>query len=503
MPEGGYAHFLLKNSVLNEKMPRLSLLLFGLLVSAVYLPAQLSLQRIVDDWSNSDYLKHASAGISIVDANTGESVAEWESQRSLIPASNLKLVTTASALAILGPDYRFTTTLAYDGFIDGQGVLQGNIFIIGDGDPCLGSPDMAGVTSLPDFLDRMRAAIQQAGIRQVAGRVIGDDRIYSSLASGTHWQWLDLGNYYGCGAFGLNLHDNLYYLRFDQQTQLGTTPPVAKVEPAIPGLQFHNEVTSAGRGSGDNAYIYGSPYSYQRFLRGTIPVGSGYFTIKGAIPDPALFAAQQLTNSLDAIGILCMRPPASARHLQQVPEPGTVIYRHDSPSLAEIVRETNMESVNLYAEVLLRAIGLQQQGEGSASAGLEAIETYWGTKGIDFRGAQLYDGSGLSPRNALPARLFTDLMVAIQADSRVREAFMASLPLAGRSGSLRNYFKGTPAENNLCAKSGYIERVRAYTGYASTQSGRLLAFSMMINNYQGGAGQARRKLFELMEALCN
>lgn len=466
------------------------------------LVGQNGLQPLVDDWANDPYFQHASFGVSIVDVASGEALAGIHSDQSLIPASNLKLVSTASALAILGPDFRFTTRLAYSGFIDREGVLQGNLFIVGGGDPSLASPEMEGVMSLPDFLERLRLAIQQAGIRQISGRVIGDDRIFSSLASGTHWQWLDLGNYYGCGAFGLNMHDNLYYLRFQQRGRLGATPGVARIEPAVPGLQFRNEVVSAERGSGDNAYIFGSPYSYQRFLRGTIPVGRGLFTIKGAIPDPPLFAAQQLTQALEEVGILCGRPPASARHLADVPEVEKVLYTHQSPPLADIVRVTNMRSVNLYSEVLLRAIGWEATGLGSAERGLETLQAYWEGRGLDFGGVRLYDGSGMSPRNVLPTSFFTQLLTVMYQDGSLRESFYESLPVAARSGSLKNYFGGTAAAANLRAKSGYIEGVRSYSGYARAKDGRLLAFSMLLNNYDGGAGAARRKLFVLMEKIC-
>ncbi len=362
-------------------------------------------QTIVDDWVDDDYLTHSSVGVAIADAETGRLLAHHEGGRSLIPASNLKLLTTATALMVLGSNYRFETQIAYDGYIDAEGILNGNIHIIGNGDPTLGSPDMEGVTRWPQILKQFRLAVQQAGIRQVSGRVIADDLAFSSAANGSHWQWLDMGNYYGCGAFGINAHENLFYLRLRQQATLGITPPVAKVEPNVRGLQFENEVKSAARGSGDNAYIYGAPYTYQRYLRGTIPVGSGVFTIKGAIPDPPLFAAQQLQEALEAVGVVCQRPPASLRRMDtKRPGPGerTVLHVHKSPPLSAIVQRTNMRSVNLYAEVLLRAIGLAQKGEGSAEAGIAATYEYWQNRGVPTAGVQLYDGAGMAPRDVLP-----------------------------------------------------------------------------------------------------
>lgn len=484
----------------------LRLLALLLLTISTYLPlsGQPDWQATIDQWVQHDYFTHSSVGVAIADASTGRLLAHHQGGKSLIPASNLKLLTTATALAVLGPDYRFETQIAHDGYVDAQGILNGNLYIIGSGDPTLGSPEMEGTSSWASVLERFRLAVQQAGIRQLTGRVVADDSAFSSAANGSHWQWLDMGNYYGCGAFGINAHDNLYYLRFRQQASLGATPPVARVEPAIPGLQFENEVTSAERGSGDNAYIYGAPYTYQRHLRGTIPVGSGLFSIKGSIPDPPLFAAQQLQQTLEAVGIVCMRPPSTIRKLKS--EAGqdqrrTILYRHQSPSLAAIVDRTNKESVNLYAEALLRAIGLAKLGEGSEMAGLEATYSYWQERGLPTAGVQLYDGSGMAPRNVLPPAFFCKLLSTMYQDDQLRGSFWDSLPVAGRSGSLRNSLRGTAAEGRLRAKSGSLEQVRAYSGYVSRRDGQVLAFSILLNNYEGGGGDARRQLLSLMRQL--
>lgn len=485
-------------------MNRLPILFIIIAFACPVLYGQSTLQSQIDQWVADDYFTHASVGIAVVNAESGELLAEYNREQSLVPASNLKLLTTATALAILGRDYRFETQLAYDGYIDAEGVLNGNLYLIGSGDPTLGSPEMEGATSMETLLERFRLAVQKAGIRQVAGRVITDELAFSSAANGSHWQWLDLGNYYGCGTFGLNLHENLYYLRFQQQQQLGAIPPVASITPAIPGLQIINEVKSAKRGSGDNAYIYGAPYSYQRHLRGTIPVGSSTFRIKGAIPDPPLFAAQQLRDALESVGILCLRPPATMRSLgaeAPVPDERKALYTHKSPPLRAIVDRTNMKSVNLYAEALLRAIGRKDSGEGSAEAGLNAIRNYWLGQGLDMGGVQLYDGSGMAPRNVLPPAFFCALLSKMYQSQNLRQDFYDSLPLAGRSGSLKNSLKGTAAEAKLRAKSGSLEQVRAYSGYVTNRSGEVLAFSVLLNNYDGGGGDARRKLLEIMARL--
>ncbi|MCB0637226.1 MAG: D-alanyl-D-alanine carboxypeptidase/D-alanyl-D-alanine-endopeptidase, partial [Lewinella sp.] len=447
---------------------------------------------------------HTSCSVQVVDVATGQVLAGFDAERSTIPASNLKLLTTASALAILGPDFRFATELAYTGYLDAQGVLQGDLILRGSGDPTLGSPEMPGTPGLEDLLEQWRLAVQRAGIRQVTGRLITDESAFATASTGTHWQWLDLGNYYGCGAFGLNLHDNLYFLHFQQAGRLGATPPVLGVTPAVPGLRFYNEVTSAEQGSGDNTYIYGSPYNYTRYLRGTLPVGSGRFTIKGAIPDPPLFAAQQLAGALESVGILCGRPPTTTRLLNEPLRPDQVVlHTHHSPPLAEIVTQTNFESVNMYAEALLRAIGRAQAGEGSAEAGLAALRDYWTGRGLSWSGVQLYDGSGMAPRNVLTAAFLTSLLRTVYQDEHLREPFWNSLPLAGRTGTLENAMRNTAAAGRLRAKTGSLEQVRAYSGYVPRPDGAVWAFSVMVNNYGEDDGRAiRAHIYRLLERLC-
>lgn len=487
-------------------LPSQTMALFACIciASGPALQAQSTIATTVQQWADDPYFRHASVGVCVADATTGRILADVDAQKSYIPASTLKLLTTASALAILGQNYRYTTTLAYDGYLDAKGVLNGNLYIVGSGDPTLASPDMEGTRSRDELLAHWRITIQQAGIRQVTGRVIADDFAFEADIGGGHWLWVDMGNYYGCATFGLNFHENFYYLRFRQQAKLRDTPPVAKVEPPVPGLHFINEVFSASANSGDNAYIFGAPYTYLRHLHGSIPVGSGLFTIKGAIPDPPLLVAQSLTDALEEVGIICQRPPASLRQLpasERSAASRQVLDKHYSPPLSAIAARTNTESVNLYAEALLRTIGRERGGEGSVAAGLAAIQTHWEAQGLDFSGVQLYDGSGMSPRNVLPAAFLCQLLHKVHQQPKLRATLVAGLPVAGRTGSLKNSLKNTTVEGKLMAKSGSLVRVRAYSGYVPDANGRMLTFTLLLNNYDGESSAARKKLLQLMEAL--
>lgn len=483
-------------------MIKRSCLIFFVLLMVQSVWTQASLQQAIHSFSKDPTLRHAGVGISVIDVATNKEIAQFDSERSLVPASSLKVLTTASALAMLGTEYRFRTRLQYTGSIDNNGQLNGDLIIQGAGDPTLGSPTMPDGESMAQVLDKFSMALQQKGIKKINGHIIGDASYFGTTVNGSSWQWNDLGNYYGAGSWGLNIHDNLYYLRFQQSNRLGTTPRIALIEPEIPNLRFTNEVTSASAGSGDNAYIYGAPYTYERFVRGTIPVGSKLFSIKGSIPDPPLFAAQQMATRLQNAGIISTKGATSDRLLgRPVSDDRQTLLTHQSPFLKEIVIRTNIKSVNLYCETLLRSIGKAKGSEGTVSAGIQALQTFWEARGLSFAGVALEDGSGLSAKNIVTAKFMAQLMRKVARDGKIYPDFRESLPVAGKSGGMSYTLRGTSAAGKVRAKTGTLNRVRSLTGYVETKSGKLLSFSIIVNNYKGSGGQVRKKMEKMLLAM--
>lgn len=446
-------------------------------------------------------LRNGSLGLIVVEVGSGKVLAQHQANKTIIPASIQKVLTTATALGILGKDYVFETYLQYDGEIDNQGVLHGNLYITGTGDPTLGSQEMNGVKGLDEIMTRLRMAVQQKGIRRIEGHIVGDGTYFETGVGAPNWPWSDLGNYYASGAWGLNIHENLYYLRFQQVSTLGQSPRIAEIEPTVPGLSFRNEIKSASRNSGDNAYIYGAPYTYERYVRGTIPVGARLFSIKGAIPDPPLFTAQYLEQALRSVGIVSDGSAASQLDLDNSNIRRKLLYTHQSPVLADIIDRANKKSVNLYCESLLKAMGKANSGEGSFKAGVEAVENYWKDKGLSLDGIFIQDGSGLSPRNGVTADFFAKMLRLVAQDRDLFEPLLASLPQAGMSGSLRSKFKGTAAYGKLWAKTGTMGRVRTYAGYATNAGGKQLAFVVMANDYSGSGSAMRQKLDRFLLSL--
>ncbi|MBN1250859.1 MAG: D-alanyl-D-alanine carboxypeptidase/D-alanyl-D-alanine-endopeptidase [Bacteroidales bacterium] len=450
--------------------------------------------------------KNALISFYAIDTKTNEIIAENNSDLTVMPASTQKLFSTSAALEIIGKNYRFTTSLQYSGKIDvSSKVLTGNIYIKGGGDPTLGSKYF-NKNNINKFIDEWINAIKKLGIKSINGRIIGDASIYSTDISVGKWAWEDVGNYYAAGANGLSVFDNLYEIHLQSPKNPNLATKIINIEPQIPNIEIINEVLSSNIRS-DEAFIFGAPYRNLHIIRGTIPKAKNDFVIKGSIPDPAYYIAWLLQQKLDSLGIKCTKSASTIR--LKLLEGDTIksfrktIHIHYSNSLSEIINITNKKSINLFAEHLLNHIGFISLKEGSNNSGQKALSDFWKAKGMDTDGLYLYDGSGLSRFNGITAKQMVFVLNYMKNKSNNFETFYSTLPVAGISGTLKSNGKSTSAENNVHAKSGSIGRVRAYAGYVTTKSGRELAFSMNISNYNCSSSEARNKLTELMIAMAD
>ena len=480
------------------------LLLFFQLVSWATIaqdpPALIKLKDELKKASDDPLFKYGQIGFSFRSAD-GKIIHESNANKSLIPASNLKLLTTATALKILGSDYKFETKISYDGEIN-NGILNGNIYIQGGGDPTLGSDRIDGNPDYNQLIALWVQKIKAAGIKKITGTIIGDQTIFDKNLIPDQWIWTDIGNYYGAGASGLNINENLYKIYFKPGKSSGDTTTVIRTEPSMPFLSFDNTVKTAVAGSGDNAYIYGSPYTNYRYLSGTIPTGVSEFSIKGSLSDPAYVTACLLYNSLKENNVVIdIAPENSGKVISALNKSQLkTIYIHQSPSLKEIIRYTNVYSINLYAEALLKILAVKKNLPGTSENGVKVIVDYWTLQGMDMKGMFLYDGSGLSPRTSIRATQLTKLMQYMSKDSSF-QVFFQSLPVAGQSGTISRFCKGTKAENNVSAKSGSLTRVICYTGYVKAKNGSYNSFSILINNFEGTTSQVIPKIEKIVVLL--
>ena len=449
------------------------------------LSAQVTIAEWINHIASDDTLSRAQWSIYAEYVNNGETVIDYNSRNCLAPASSLKIITTGLTLVKLGPDFQFSTRIYHDGVINRKGILDGNLYIVGGGDPTLGSEMVPGSLGLDSLMQTWIEAIRAAGIQRINGAVVADVALFEEQAVPDYWPWIDIGNYYGAGTSALCIHDNLYYLTFKPGELVGDPAEVLRIEPQIPGLVFTNYMRTGPVGSGGgNGYIYCAPKQFQATLRGTIQAGVDEFAIKGSIPDPGLFTAQLLTAALTDVGIKIKQKPQVCTVLSDY-DPGKLINEHKSPALKEIVRITNQKSVNLYTEQLLKFLAWQETGTGSLDQGLELIEAFLDSNGIDNLGWQLFDASGLSRTNRVSARQLSRFLTLMAHETVFRD-YYNSFSIAGDQdgiGFVKSMGKGTVLAMNGRIKTGFINGVRSHTGYLTTGSGRLVAFSLICNNY--------------------
>lgn len=447
------------------------------------------------------YMRGASFSLVVKDVQEGKTVYSYDTDRLQSPASVLKTVATATALEILGEDYRYPTTLEYDGILE-SGTLEGNLYIKGSGDPSLGSSHFAPGQN--KFLSTWIAALQKAGIKHITGSVISDESIFDTEGVSIKWLREDMGNYYAPGSYGISIFDNMYKLSL-QTGAAGTRPVLKRTEPDIPFIRFKNYLKAAPVSS-DSAYIIGAPLDDVRYLYGVLPANREAYVLKGDIPDPALYLARYLTDQLQQKGIRVDGSPSCYRieveeNRWKKGERKEIVTTY-SPTLREIASVCNHVSHNLYADALVKTVGLQYKPRrnemiSSFGRGVQVVKEYWEKKGLDVFPLRMNDGSGLAPADKVSAGFMGELLVYMATESAVSDAFIASLPQAGIEGSVRNFLKGSKLQGKAHLKSGGITGVRSYAGYI-TKDGKTYAVAVFSNNYSCPMSRMTRALEKLL-----
>ncbi len=447
------------------------------------------------------YMRGASFSLVVKDVQEGKTVYSYDTDRLQSPASVLKTVATATALEILGEDYRYPTTLEYDGILE-SGMLEGNLYIKGSGDPSLGSSHFAPGQN--KFLSTWIAALQKAGIKHITGSVISDESIFDTEGVSIKWLREDMGNYYAPGSYGISIFDNMYKLSL-QTGAAGTRPVLKGTEPDIPFIRFKNYLKAAPVSS-DSAYIIGAPLDDVRYLYGVLPANREAYVLKGDIPDPALYLARYLTDQLQQKGIRVDGSPSCYRieveeNRWKKGERKEIVTTY-SPTLREIASVCNHVSHNLYADALVKTVGLQYKPRrnemiSSFGRGVQVVKEYWEKKGLDVFPLRMNDGSGLAPADKVSAGFMGELLVYMATESAVSDAFIASLPQAGIEGSVRNFLKGSKLQGKAHLKSGGITGVRSYAGYI-TKDGKTYAVAVFSNNYSCPMSRMTRALEKLL-----
>ena len=466
-------------------------------LTAVFLSAVTSTclcgqQKALDAMLADTTLTGTSYSICYADAVTGEVVFNYDADRNLASASVMKLYPTSVSLSLLGSDYRFATEVYMTGrFNKRKGVLDGDIIIRGGGDPSLGSEyfkDHYG-----DVTSGWASALSAAGLRRVKGRVAASQSIYDQNPAPGGWPWGDLGNYYGAGVYDINFNDNEYNIYITGFSE-GSPAEIDSVEQYGRDIHITSDLTSSGRS--DNGDVYCAPYSNKAWISGSVPADSS-ISIEASMPDPPFTLVRLLDGSMRDAGIKIDGTPSASR-VTVAWEGMAPVCVTNSPTLGEIITVTNHESVNLYAEQLRKHLGYAVGGEGSFGAGSDVIYSFLDSIGCEPYEARMLDGSGLSPNNNISALMTVRLLVHMY-NGKDSSVFISTLPAAGVSGTMKNYFREDVFKGRVVAKTGSIGSVRSFAGFVTTASGRTLAFTMIANGFTVPWRQVTNGMEKIME----
>ena len=434
----------------------------------------------------------ANMSVLVQNLNTGEVIDEYRSDKVVPPASVMKLLTTGVALETLGPGYRFPTILEYTGSIE-KGVLNGDLYIRGNCDPSLG---FKGNTA---FLDKWVRAIKAAGIQRIEGAVVADMTMLDGEAQNPSWLCEDAGNYYAPGIFALNYYGNTMNIVL-KSGEPGTMATVVKTEPVVEDVYFINHVR-CDKISYDGAFVSGLPYSRERYLTGAVPSNLGTFGVRGDLPNPGLLLARHLTSKLREAGVKVYRDASYIADYNPLTPPRTEIYTHYSAPLSELIQETNINSNNLYAEALFRYLGTRYTLPGTIHNSQDLVRDFWRRRGVAVQNAIIKDGCGLAPQDAVSAKAFVQLLTYM-ARSKNRDAWMASLPVSGQTGTLKTLCPKTELEGRIHAKSGTIAGTKNFAGYINMPNGEMWVFAILINSAPGKAKNIQTVIQQYLLDVC-
>lgn len=411
-------------------------------------------------------LKNATWGFVIYDPKTKKVISSYNENTPLVPASTTKLLTTETALNLLGENYRWNTQLEYSGTVDENGVLTGNLYIVGSGDPSLGT-NKAGASSYREIIDTFKEALSTEGIKKVNGDIIIQTALFkgniSRLPENVVW-----------------LENNNYYLPVGATKEINPANERLIVKKSLPTENVKK-------------YFYVSPYTNQMVYAEKYE-GDGALTTK--LPDAPAFLANSFRATLVKSGI-AVTGKVQNKTVDGQPEIRKTINVYKSPTLADIVYYTNQRSDNSLAEALLKTVGYFKKGNQTPDSGREVVTEHLKDVAFDLEGLNYMDGSGLSRSNKVTpisqVKFLTSLM-----GSKYYQNYFNSLPIGGQSGTLKKMFLEN-GNGQVFAKTGTLNKVKTLAGYIKTNSGKTLVFSLLVNNYAGSVDMVKKRMEQIIQ----
>ena len=417
-------------------------------------------------------------GVEIRSLDSGEVLYALNPHKLMMPASNMKLVTLAAAAETLGWDYRFTTAIETAAAIE-NGVLEGDLIVRGTGDPTINRRDGRSAA----VLDEWAAALKNAGIARIDGRIIGDDNAFDDQVLGAGWSWDYLQYGYAAPVGALEFDEDNATLSVRPGPKEGDAA-VVELTPGS-GLAIVNRAFTGAAQSADTIEYSRRLDRAVLEITGSIAADARPLAREVAVVNPTVYFAQALKDGLAARGIPVSGDAADVDDVAGGPDQASrrTLATSTSPPLSEIAIVLMKVSQNLYAETLLKAVGAAKSGLGTTEGGRLAARALMTSWGVPERGYVQADGSGLSRYDYVTADMLVTILSRMAKDPRHHDAFLATLPVAGKDGTIASRMKGTRAEANATAKTGSIANVRSLSGYVRTRDGETLVFSILANAF--------------------
>jgi D-alanyl-D-alanine carboxypeptidase/D-alanyl-D-alanine-endopeptidase (penicillin-binding protein 4) len=458
------------------------------------------LQQSMENEVNDPRFSNSFIGIEVKSVKTGESLFHQNENKNFLPASNLKLVTTAAALGTLGPDFRYMTQLVTNGEIH-RGVLKGDLIIRGSGDPTFGSPSMFPDKEPSSIFDQWADTLEKLGIEKIDGSIIADPDYFTADQYPEGWAIEDMPFYFATASSGLSFADNSINVSVTPGLHNGSkalyeTTPETEFFTVDNAATTHepkiaNKITGKDS-SMTTVYLPSNTIKVTRnpgensiSIAGTIDRGAPGVHEQLSVENPALYTATKFREMLEYRGFTITGGTIASAELDEKIEyeDAGILVQYKSPPMSEIVKVVNKKSQNFYSEQLIRTIGKEMLGKGNWESGIIGVKNYLSSLSLDADKIIMHDGSGLSRMDLISPGDIVSLLRAMYRQQKIFPAFDSSLPVMGIDGTLSERLRSSGATGNVHAKTGFLTGIRCLSGYVKTKDDELLAFSFMVNNY--------------------
>ena len=433
----------------------------------------------MNDIFNDPNFSNAQWGVVIQSLETGEYFYKRNEDKLFLPASNLKLFTTAAGLTLLGSEYKYKTNVYMNGKIDGS-VLKGDLVIQGRGDPTISGRFYDG--NIYKVFDDWADSLSKLGVDEITGNIIGDDNSFDEVGLGAGWSWDYESEWFAAPSSAISFNDNVVniYVTVNKENHL----PQVSIEPVTKYIIILNKVSTVPSDSITSINVYRDMGTNVVTVYGTIKQNSDTVKTFVTVNNPTQYAMVVLKDVLKRMGITIDGYPIDVDDISLPLDYSkmTKLFTQYSPPLKEIIKVINKNSENFFAEQLLKTIGLETKNFGSSENGISSENKLFREMGINPEGMNIVDGSGLSRLDLVTPRQIVTLL-SYMYKSKYFIPFYNSLPIAGVDGTLGNRMQNSKAQGNIRAKTGFLEGVRSLSGYAYTGDHEPVAFSIIVNNF--------------------